>query len=295
MDMHCFQLGRHDQDFLHAQWVSLASRYASDPSAIESLFNSIVEHYSAKNRAYHNLSHIQSLLSLSESLPDKIQNRDALYFAVWFHDVIYDTKRSDNEEKSAEFAEEALASLGVPERTIAVTREMILATKHHRADDLSWDVKAFLDLDTSILGAPEEIYKDYSWAIRKEYSWVPGFLYLIGTCENDINDWADGEHQRNADVLRGSRSGRAAGVAARLHRLRRRLGAVRQWLGRRASTHHPGPARPRRINQSVEGVYISAIRARRLCTARQIEYREVRGDRRQRRRKDFASHGHAKA
>src|SRR6266511_3565025 len=101
MDMHCFQLGRHDQDFLHAQWVSLASRYASDPSAIESLFNSIVEHYSAKNRAYHNLSHIQSLLSLSESLPDKIQNRDALYFAVWFHDVIYDTKRSDNEEKSA--------------------------------------------------------------------------------------------------------------------------------------------------------------------------------------------------
>jgi len=192
MDMHCFQLGRHDQDFLHAQWVGLASRYASDPSAIESLFKSIVEHYSAKNRAYHNLSHIQSLLSLSESLPDKIQNRDALYFAVWFHDVIYDTKRSDNEEKSAEFAVEALAILGVPERTIAITREMILATKHHRSDDLSWDMKAFLDLDTSILGAPEEIYKEYSRAIRKEYSWVPGFLYRKGRMKV-LNDFLDRE------------------------------------------------------------------------------------------------------
>src|SRR5262249_55449673 len=118
MDNNYFQLAQHDIGFLHAQWIGLASRHASDPSMIESLFNSIVEHYSARDRAYHSLSHIQSLLSLSESLSDRIQNRDALYFAIWFHDVIYDTKRSDNEEKSAEFAEEALASLGVPEQTI---------------------------------------------------------------------------------------------------------------------------------------------------------------------------------
>lgn len=180
MDKHYFQLAHHDPGFLHAQWVSVASQYASDPSVIESLFNSIVEHYSARDRAYHNLSHIQSLLSLSESLLDKIQNREAFYFAIWFHDVIYDTKKSDNEEKSAEFAVEALASLGVPEQTISLAREMILATKHHRADDLSWDMKAFLDLDTSILGAPEEVYKEYSRAIRKEYAWVPDLLYRKG-------------------------------------------------------------------------------------------------------------------
>src|SRR5262245_6126432 len=201
MNRNHFQLSHHDPDFLHAQWVSLASRYAPDHSAIESLFNSIVERYSAKNRAYHNLSHIQSLLSLGESLPDKIQNRDALYFAIWFHDVIYDTKRSDNEEKSAEFAEETLTRLGVPEQTIGVTREMILATKHHRADGLSWDVKAFLDLDTSILGAPEEIYKEYSRAIRKEYSWVPGFLYRKGRTKV-LNDFLEREHIYHIDEIR---------------------------------------------------------------------------------------------
>jgi predicted metal-dependent HD superfamily phosphohydrolase len=201
MDMRYFQLGRHDRDFLHAQWVSLTSQYAPNRALIESLFNSIVEHYSAKNRAYHNLSHIQSLLSLGESLQDKIQNRGAFYFAIWFHDVIYDTKRSDNEEKSAEFAEEALAGLGVPEQTVATVREMIMATKHHRADDLSWDMKAFLDLDTSILGAPEEIYKDYSRAIRKEYSWVPGFLYRKGRMKV-LNDFLGRERIYQTDEIR---------------------------------------------------------------------------------------------
>src|SRR5215813_13950649 len=180
MNINQFQLAHHDPDYLRAQWVSLASRRTSNMSLIESLLNSIIDHYSESERAYHNLSHIQSLFSLSQSLVGKFQNPDAVYFAIWFHDVIYDTKRSDNEEKSAEFAVETLASLGVPEQTIAITREMILATKHHRGADLSWDMKAFLDLDTSILGAPEEIYKEYSRAIRKEYSWVPDVLYREG-------------------------------------------------------------------------------------------------------------------
>src|SRR5262247_3008686 len=200
MDMPYFQLGRHDRDYLQAQWVSLTSQYAPNRALIESLFNSIAEHYSAKNRAYHNLSHIQSLLSISESIQDKIQDRGAFYFAVWFHDVIYDTKRSDNEEKSAEFAVEALASLGVPEQTVATAREMILATKHHRADDLSWDMKAFLDLDTSILGAPEEIYKEYSRAIRKEYSWVPGFLYRKGRMKV-LNDFLERDRIYNTEEI----------------------------------------------------------------------------------------------
>jgi predicted metal-dependent HD superfamily phosphohydrolase len=192
MDKNYFQIGRHDLGFLHAQWISLASKYASPQSVVESSFNSIVEHYSAGDRAYHNLSHIQSLLSLSESLMDKIQRQDAVYFAVWFHDVIYDTKRSDNEEMSAEFAAEALANLGVPEQTIAIVQEMILATKHHGGADLSWDMKAFLDLDTSILGAPEEIYKEYSHAIRKEYSWVPDLLYRKGRMKV-LNDFLERE------------------------------------------------------------------------------------------------------
>jgi predicted metal-dependent HD superfamily phosphohydrolase len=196
-----FQIGAHDTGFLHAQWISLTSQYASSTSSIESLFNSLVEHYSAEDRAYHNLSHIQSLLSLSESLADKIQNLDSVFFAVWFHDVIYDTKSADNEEKSAEFATEALASLGVPDQTIAIVQEMILATKSHRGENLSWDTMASLDLDTSILGAPEEIYKEYSGAIRKEYSWVPDFLYRKGRMKI-LNDFLGRDHIYYTEEIR---------------------------------------------------------------------------------------------
>ena len=203
METHYFQLGRHDLGFLHTQWISLTSRYASFPSVIESLFNSLVERYSEGARVYHNLSHIQSLLALSESLSDKVQDRDALCFAIWFHDAIYDTKRSDNEEKSAEFAVEALAGLGVPEQTIATTREMILATKHHRGADLSWDMKVFLDLDTSILGAPGEIYEEYSRAIRKEYSWVPDVLYREGRMKI-LNDFLGRERIYNTEEIKAN-------------------------------------------------------------------------------------------
>ena len=196
-----FNLVNHDLDFLHAHWVRLASRPASTLPLIESIFNSIVENYSAEDRAYHNLSHIQSLLIRGETLMDKIKNPDAVYFAIWFHDVIYDTKRSDNEEKSAEFAVKALAGIGVPEQTIARVREMILATKDHRGADLSWDMKAFLDLDTSILGAPEEIYQKYSMAIRNEYSWVPDILYRKGRIKV-LNDFLEREHIYHTEEIR---------------------------------------------------------------------------------------------
>lgn len=199
--MRYFQLGHYDLGFLQAQWTSLASRYAPDASVVESLFNALVEHYSDGARAYHNLSHIQSLIALSDSLLDKIHNQDAHYFAIWFHDAIYDTRRADNEEKSAEFAAEALAGITVPERTIADVREMILATKHHRAAGLSWDMQAFLDLDTSILGAPEEIYREYSLAIRKEYSWVPDAMYREGRMKV-LNDFLERERIYHTEEIR---------------------------------------------------------------------------------------------
>jgi len=195
MDEHVFQLtglAHYDLGFLQEQWGGLCAQYGASPSAIENMFKTLVERYSAKDRAYHTLSHIQSLLSMGETLRDKFQDYDAVCFAIWFHDVIYNTKKSDNEEKSADFAVEALTALGVSASTIAFTREMILATKHHLGADLTWDAMAFLDMDTSILGAPEEVYKQYSRAIRIEYSWILDFLYRKGR-KKILHDFLDRE------------------------------------------------------------------------------------------------------
>jgi predicted metal-dependent HD superfamily phosphohydrolase len=54
---------------------------------------------------------------------------------------------------------------------------MILATPAHEAENLDFDGRLFLDLDLEILGADEKIYGEYKKAIRREYSFVPFFLY----------------------------------------------------------------------------------------------------------------------
>jgi predicted metal-dependent HD superfamily phosphohydrolase len=180
MNEEYFRIGQYDPNFLRARWDELCSRRRPDPPEIETLFETLAGRYSEEGRAYHTLSHIQSLLLLSDSLREKFLDYEAVCFAIWFHDVIYDTKRSDNEEKSADLATASLPRLGVPAQTVSAAREMILATKHHRGVDLNWDAMAFLDLDTSILGAPERVYREYSLAIRKEYSWVLNFLYKRG-------------------------------------------------------------------------------------------------------------------
>src|SRR5262245_47722489 len=133
--------------------------------------------YSSPHRIYHNLSHIDSLLDLAGSFEQRIQNYDVVRFAIWFHDAIYETSRKDNEDRSADFAEQSLNLLGISADICAIVRAMILATKTHSAAELSEDGKLFLDLDLSILGSDQTIYDKYRRAIRREYWWVPGPIY----------------------------------------------------------------------------------------------------------------------
>jgi predicted metal-dependent HD superfamily phosphohydrolase len=158
-------------------WSETVSTFSTDQQAHSAVFTETASRYSEPRRAYHNLTHIKALLEQAEALRDQIQDYAAVRLAIWFHDVIYDTRRSDNEERSAEFAAAAMNRLSVPADTSAAVQSMILATRGHSLMNASDDLKLFLDLDLSILGAQEEIYQAYSAAIRQEYAWVPGFLY----------------------------------------------------------------------------------------------------------------------
>lgn len=174
-----FHIDENSIEQMKQQWHALLGHYTSDENELNKLFESMVRHYSEKGRYYHNLSHIKALLESSDSISD-IENRAAVRLAIWFHDVIYETAKSDNEEKSAEMAVSALSKFSAPANIIEAVRDMILATKTHAADSLTKDAKIFLDLDLLILGTREEIYKAYSEAIRKEYSWVADPLYRNG-------------------------------------------------------------------------------------------------------------------
>jgi predicted metal-dependent HD superfamily phosphohydrolase len=174
-----FQVRESDIELLKGQWRALTARYAGDDSESDACFTSIVQNYSAPGRVYHNLSHIKALTALYVEFKTGA-DCDAVWLAIWYHDVVYETGRADNEEASVELASQALSRLRVPVGTIAEVEKMILATKHHSAEHLSADGQLFLDLDISIVGAPPELYKEYSRAIRREYHWLPWPMYRAG-------------------------------------------------------------------------------------------------------------------
>jgi len=155
-----------DVTFLKSQWDNLLSFYLSDKTAKEAAFQLLQVQYSEKNRFYHNFSHVKVLLKLFESFDNKIQASQAIKFSIWFHDVIYNPRKNDNEAESARLASETLYKLNVNTETIELVKDLILATKDHSGRNLSYDAKIFLDMDLAILGMSEEIYREYSQAIR---------------------------------------------------------------------------------------------------------------------------------
>ena len=164
---------------LESRWNDLASEYTSNQHLVQKLWKELQRCYSASSRYYHNLTHIETLLHLAEEHQKFIRQKNLVSFAVFYHDIIYKTTRSDNEERSAAVATERLKELHVAEEEIDTVQEMILATKTHQLHQEE-DVNLLVDFDLSILGADWEQYATYSQQIRKEYSLYPDVLYNNG-------------------------------------------------------------------------------------------------------------------
>ena len=161
------------------QWISLADELGLERQAAEAVWQALVAAYEADGRFYHNLTHIEHALNVAEQLKAVAVDFTAVQLAIWFHDVVYDPRRSDNEAESAEYAERVLRPLGVSDELLAKVRTLILATKTHEAvaDPNVW---VMLDADLAILSAPPEQYDAYARAVRQEYSFVPEAQYVLG-------------------------------------------------------------------------------------------------------------------
>ncbi len=164
---------------LQKTFIELLSNYTNDNGFINELWSEIERNYSDKKRYYHTLQHLENLLKELKEVKHEIQKWDVVLFSLYYHDIIYDTRISDNEEKSAELAEKRMRQIPVPKDIIEHCKNQILATKSHvRSTDS--DTNYFTDADLSILGQPWEIYSLYCQNIRKEYAIYPDSLYNTG-------------------------------------------------------------------------------------------------------------------
>jgi len=129
--------------------------------------------YNEDTRHYHNLEHISDCLEKLDTWPIEIPHKNAVELAIWFHDVIYDSQRADNEESSAALATHLLR--GHPLE--AEAGALILATRHKETQGMQAE-EVLCDIDLSILGAMSEgKYMSYAKKIRQEYAWVPDDEY----------------------------------------------------------------------------------------------------------------------
>lgn len=152
---------------LEERWIKFSTR-ATIPKR-ELLWKNFVALYSEETRHYHNLTHIEDCLTKLDSWPSHLSNtmRDTIELAIWFHDIIYNTRRADNEESSAALATHYLR--GHPLATDC--HALILATRHKQTIGMRAE-EIMCDIDISILGAKPEKYRRYAENIRNEYSWV---------------------------------------------------------------------------------------------------------------------------
>ena len=136
--------------------------------------------YSSIGRYYHNLDHITNMLKLSTVYSYAIEDIKTLQLAVFYHDIVYSSKRKDNEEKSALYAAKRLKNLDYENSLIEKCQQFILATKLHNNTLDNKDLDFLLDFDLELLSAPWQIYFDYTTKIRKEYSFYPDLVYKPG-------------------------------------------------------------------------------------------------------------------
>lgn len=142
-------------------------------------FHELCAQYASPPRAYHNLTHISECLEEFDNTRHLATNPFAIEFAIWFHDAIYDSMAKDNEERSAELAQNVLRMAELSEAFVDTVRQLILATKHNQPPKDA-GTALLIDIDLSILGQPAEKFDRYEKGIRHEYSWVSAKDFAAG-------------------------------------------------------------------------------------------------------------------
>ncbi len=161
-------------------------------------------------RAYHNMQHVHELCELYETkirpvyaTLDLRPRDDVVFLTCFFHDIVYDATKKDNEELSAAALAEFAADTALPDSVRDPVFRITMATKKHTewtpqqvptalaagassvelerpiAQEVL-DTQVFLDMDLAILGASPSRYEEYSSQIAIEYRHFPPLDFCAG-------------------------------------------------------------------------------------------------------------------
>ena len=152
----------------------LAYAPTSDKGTALFLFDKLVQRYNEHHRFYHNLSHIETgLKTYAELFTEPLSQVD--FFTWAYHDVVYESKQDNNEQRSADYFLWHSDKLELDVKTTDLVIAGILSTKISEEP-----IGVVNDIDLSALGAPPEVYAQNIANIRKEYDWVGDPVWQAG-------------------------------------------------------------------------------------------------------------------
>lgn len=152
---------------LKERFIRLWRRQAPDGGDANAAWRAVERRYSEPHRHYHDKQHLAHCLEQLDLASDKVSDPDPIEMAIWYHDVINDPGRQDNERRSAEHFR-ALAHGRLDPDFITVVEDLIMATTHRRPpEDL--DHQLICDIDLASFGCPWECFMRDSDAVRAEF------------------------------------------------------------------------------------------------------------------------------
>lgn len=178
-------------------------------------FDSVLSRYRRPGRHYHDVRHVRWVVRHVTALEPATHDLGAVIAAAFFHDVVYDPTRADNEQLSAQLADRALTELGWKPGRSGRVCALILATTNHHIDVTGGgdpDTWVLLAADLAVLAGEPGRYSEYARAVRREYTdvsdddWRAGRSSVLrGLLDRrhlfapalDLNEW---EHRARANI-----------------------------------------------------------------------------------------------
>ncbi|WP_373509590.1 hypothetical protein [Thiocapsa sp.] len=130
-------------------------------------WRSLEGRYAESHRHYHDKRHLAHCLSEFDLALERIARPDQVEMAIWFHDIINEPGRPDNEALSAELFRD-LAGPGMSASFVGEVVDLILVTTHLQ-EPIDPDHRILCDIDLSSLGCHWESYLRDTGYLRAEF------------------------------------------------------------------------------------------------------------------------------
>lgn len=161
---------------LERRWAALAG----DSPAASRAGADLLGRWREPHRHYHDAGHLAAILAAVDELADAAGDPDAVRYAAWFHDAVYDGRPGEDEAASARLAREVLTALDRPAALVDEVERLVLLTAGHDPEPGDANGAVLCDADLAVLAGGPADYAAYAAAVREDYAHVPDADFAAG-------------------------------------------------------------------------------------------------------------------